>query len=131
MMGAARIGERELLALGREAGWEALAAFAQEYFDYSESRMIAALQALPSGTASHESTHDPIPGTPEEGIRIRVGVPVDSAAARVSVDLRDNPDTMACGPNLSPACARTAARVAVSHALDHTVPTTAGGFRRP
>jgi N-methylhydantoinase B len=33
MLGAALIGERELLALGREAGWDLLDAFARQWFD--------------------------------------------------------------------------------------------------
>src|SRR5262245_58965172 len=43
LIGAARIGERELLALGAEAGWETLEAHAREWFDYSERRMVAAI----------------------------------------------------------------------------------------
>ena len=39
-LGAARVGEREILALGREVGWDLLAAYTKEWFDYSEQRMI-------------------------------------------------------------------------------------------
>ncbi|MEL0144415.1 MAG: hydantoinase B/oxoprolinase family protein, partial [Alphaproteobacteria bacterium] len=38
MMGAARIGERELLALGKEVGWDTLEAFNEDWFAYSEDR---------------------------------------------------------------------------------------------
>ncbi|MBO6782791.1 MAG: hydantoinase B/oxoprolinase family protein [Alphaproteobacteria bacterium] len=130
MVGAARIGERELTALGEEAGWDALEAFAGRFFDYSESRMDAALRELPAGEAGHSSTHDPIPGTPEEGVTINVSVRTDPDAGRVAVDLRDNPDAMPCGLNLSEACARTAAMVGVFNSIDHTVPKNAGSFRR-
>lgn len=130
MVGAARIGERELVALGEEVGWDRLEAFATQFFDYSETRMEAALRSLPSGTAEHSSTHDPIPGTPEEGVTINVAVRVDAEAAIVDVDLRDNPDAMPCGLNLSEACARTAAMVGVFNSIDHTVPKNAGSFRR-
>ncbi len=130
MMGAARIGERELVALGEDVGWDRLEAFATQFFDYSETRMEAALRNLPSGAAEHSSTHDPIPGTPEEGVKINVAVRVDAEAAIVDVDLRDNPDAMPCGLNLSEACARTAAMVGVFNSIDHTVPKNAGSFRR-
>jgi N-methylhydantoinase B len=130
MIGAARIGERELTALGEEIGWDRLDAFATHYFDYSEARMIAALRTLPAGEAGHSSTHDPIPGTPEEGVRISVSVLVDPEAATVDVDLRDNPDAMPCGLNLSESCSRTAAMVGVFNSIDHTVPKNAGAFRR-
>jgi N-methylhydantoinase B len=130
MIGAARIGERELMTLGREVGWDRLAEFAENFFDYSEARMIAALRELPAGAAGHSSTHDPIPGTPEEGVKINVSVALDPAAAKVTVDLTDNPDAMPCGLNLSEACSRTAAMVGVFNSIDHTVPKNAGAFRR-
>jgi N-methylhydantoinase B len=130
MVGAARIGERELIALGEDVGWDRLEAFAGQFFDYSEARMVSALRALPAGAASHTSTHDPIPGTPEEGVKINVSVVVDPEAARVRVDLHDNPDAMPCGLNLSEACSRTAAMVGVFNSIEHTVPKNAGAFRR-
>ena len=43
-LGAARIGERELLELGREVGWDVLAQYAEDWFDYSEQRMIEAIR---------------------------------------------------------------------------------------
>lgn len=129
-LGAARIGERELLALGASMGWDELAAFATAWFDYSESRMVAAIQALPAGRVSAQSTHDPFPGTPAEGVTIRSTITVDPLAARVTVDLTDNPDCMPCGLNLSEACARTAALIGVFNSVDHQVPKNAGAFRR-
>jgi len=130
MVGAARIGERELLALGAEVGWQALETFVRDRFDYSERRMAQAIAAVPSGTAEHLSTHDAFPGTPAEGIPIRSVVTVDQARGRIAVDLRDNPDCLPCGLNLSEACARTAAMVGVFNSIDHTVPKNAGAFRR-
>lgn len=129
-LGAARIGERELLALGASMGWDELAAFATAWFDYSESRMVAAIQALPAGQVSAVSTHDPFPGTPAEGVTIRSTIAVDPDAASITVDLTDNPDCMPCGLNLSEACARTAALIGVFNSVDHQVPKNAGAFRR-
>ena len=130
MIGAARIGEREILAMAEEYGWDQLHAFTAEWFDYSEKTMIAALGKMPSGSAVAHSTHDPVPGTPEGGIPIKVAVDVDSANAMVEVDLRDNPDAMPCGLNLSEACARTAAMIGVFNSIEDPVPTNAGSFRR-
>ncbi len=130
MVGAARIGEREVMALADELGWDALDDYATQWFDYSEQRMIAALRKVPSGRALKSSTHDPVPGTPPEGIRITVDVTVDSDAAMVEVDLRNNPDCLPCGLNLSEACARTSPMVGVFNSIDHTVPKNAGSFRR-
>ena len=130
MLGAARIGEREMLALGEEIGWDALDSFTRQWFDYSEARMAAAVGELPAGTATRQSTHDAIPGIPDEGITITSKVTVDPDAGKVTVDLRDNPDALPCGLNLSEACARTAAMVGVFNSIDHTVPKNAGSFRR-
>jgi N-methylhydantoinase B len=92
--------------------------------------MAAAVGELPAGTATRQSTHDAIPGIPEEGITITSKVTVDPNAGKVTVDLRDNPDALPCGLNLSEACARTAAMVGVFNSIDHTVPKNAGSFRR-
>ncbi|MFQ5693204.1 MAG: hydantoinase B/oxoprolinase family protein, partial [Nitrospinota bacterium] len=46
------------------------------------------------------------------------------------VDLTDNPDAMPCGLNLSEACARTAAMIAIFNSIEDSVPTNAGSFRR-
>jgi N-methylhydantoinase B len=130
MIGAARIGERELLALGAEVGWDTLHAHEEEFFDYTEQQMISAIRRLQPGRGSHLSRHDHFPGTPEAGIPIRAEVTVDVDAAMVEIDLRDNPDCMPCGLNLSEACARTAAMVGLFNSIDHSVPKNAGAFRR-
>jgi N-methylhydantoinase B len=130
MIGAARIGERELLDLGREVGWDTLDAFVDQWFDYSEKRMDSAIRAIPAGRATRKSIHDAIPGTPPEGVVVTSTVTVDPVAGRITVDLTDNPDAMACGLNLSEACSRTAAMVGVFNSIDHTVPKNQGSFRR-
>jgi len=130
MLGAARIGERELLALGAEVGWQRLHDYERDYFDYSEQRMRSAIAKIPSGRASWTSTHDPLPGMDAQGIPITAQVEVDTDAAMISVDLRENPDCLPCGLNLSEACARTAAMIGVFNSIDPSVPKNAGSFRR-
>lgn len=130
MVGAARIGEKEILQLAGEIGWGALEDFTRDWFDYSEERMAAAIGRLPAGSASATSTHDPFPGTPEEGVRINATVTVDPARGRIDVDLLDTPEAMPCGLNLSEACSRTAAYLGVFNSVDHRVPRNAGSFRR-
>lgn len=129
-IGAVRIGERELLALGADVGWERLDQFAALWFDYSEALMDSAIRALPGGKASGSSTHDPFPGLPDEGVTINAHVLVNPNEGRVSVDLTDNPDCLPSGLNLSEACARTAAMIGVFNSIDHRVPKNAGAFRR-
>ena len=130
MLGAARIGEREILDLAAEIGWDQLDAFRDRWLDYSEKSMIDAIAKLPSGSVSATSTHDPIPGTPAEGIVIKAEVTVDAEGGRIVVDLLDNIDSLPCGLNLSEACARTSALIGVFNSIDHMVPKNAGAFRR-
>jgi N-methylhydantoinase B len=129
-LGAARIGEQEIVAMAREVGWDKLESFASEWLDYSERRMVEAIRALPAGRVTRSSTHDPFPGTPEDGIPVKVEVTVDPGEARIAVDLTDNMDCLPCGLNLTEATARTAAMVGIFNSIDHTVPKNAGSFRR-
>jgi len=129
MLGAARIGERELMALGVELGWEALDRFAVQWLDYSEARMAAAIGELPGGTGIGSSIHDAMPGVIEE-VQISAAVTVSPDKGVVTVDLTDNPDCLPCGLNLSEACSRTAAMIGVFNSLEASVPKNAGSFRR-
>ena len=129
-IGAVRIGERELLSLGNDVGWDLLDGYAHRWFDYSEQRMIEAIRKLSSGRRVMRSTHDPIPGLPD-GIPIRTDIEIDAEAAMVRIDLTDNPDCQPCGLNLTEATSRSAAMIGVFNAImDHHVPANAGSFRR-
>ena len=92
--------------------------------------MIEVVRAMPKGTVTRTSTHDPFPGTPAEGVTIKVTVEVKPEDAMIEVDLRDNPDSMANGLNLSEGCALSAPMVAIFNSIDHTVPKNEGSFRR-
>ena len=129
-LGSARVGEREVLALGREIGWETLEAYVGQWFDYSEERMKEVIRAMPRGRLTRSARHDPFPGTPEDGVEIKVTVEVDPEAATIAVDLTDNPDCMENGINLSEGCARSAPMVGIFNSIDHTVPKNEGSFRR-
>ena len=128
-LGAARIGEREILALGREVGWETLARFADQWFDYSEQLMVAAVRKMPAGRAETASRHDPFPNA-EEGIPVTVSVEVRPDEAMIDIDVRDNPDAMPCGLNLSRACCESTLLLGVFNGIPDKVPTNTGSFRR-
>ncbi len=130
LLGAARIGERRLLELLREFGPERLDAYAREWFDYSEQRMIAAIRRMPAGTVTSEGRHDPVPGAPD-------GVPVEGRRHRSTPTRPRSRSTCAttsdcqpCGLNLTEATARTAAMMGVFTGLGTVVPPNAGSFRR-
>jgi N-methylhydantoinase B len=129
-LGSVRIGERELLALGREIGWDGLDDYAEAWFDYSEEKMADALRRLPSGRVVVHTAHDPFPGVPD-GIPTKVDVTIDSPGAKITVDLRDNPDCQPSGLNLTEGTSISAAMVGIYNSLmDHSVPANAGSFRR-
>jgi len=130
MLGAARIGVREITTLASELGWETLDVFSRQWLDYSEASMKAIVGTLPSGSATGSAVHDPMAGTAPEGIRLSATVSIDARAATIHVDLLDNPDSLPCGLNLSEACSRTAALGGIFNSLQHPVPKNAGSFRR-
>lgn len=129
ILGSARIGERALLQLGAEVGWDLLEGFSREWLDYSEERMEAAIRALPAGEAHATTHHDPFPRVPD-GVPIQVHVTVSPDDGMIDVDLRDNPDCVPSGLNLSEASSRTAALIGIFNSIDHTVPHNQGSFRR-
>ncbi|UFW68249.1 hydantoinase B/oxoprolinase family protein (plasmid) [Rhizobium laguerreae] len=129
-LGSVRIGERELLSLGRELGWDALEGYAERWFDYSEQKMIGAISKLTSGKITLKSAHDPFLGLPD-GIPVKVDVEIDAVNATIVVDLRDNPDCQPCGLNLTEATSKSAAMIGIFNALlDHSVIPNSGSFRR-
>ena len=67
MVGSARIGEREVLALGREVGWDKLKPSPAVVRLSARSAWPRASRQIPKGRATATSTHDAIPGTPSGG----------------------------------------------------------------
>jgi N-methylhydantoinase B len=129
MLGAARIGEREAIALGREVGWLALERHIEGWFEYGELRMRQAIARLPEGRVEGTTVRDPLDAMPD-GITIKAVIEVQSAEERIVVDLRDNPDCVPCGLNLTEATARTAAQSGVLNSISETVPINAGSLGR-
>ena len=129
LIGAARTGEIEINALAADYGWDTLEDFADRWLDYSQLRMQAAIASFPGGQAYGESRHDPMPGTPADGVSVRVGVEVDPLSKQISVDLTDNIDCMLNGLNLSEATARSSALIGVFNSVAKDVPANGGSVR--
>jgi N-methylhydantoinase B len=51
MVRAARIGDREIVRMGRELGWEALTEHASRWFDVCERQMIEVIWGLKSAAS--------------------------------------------------------------------------------
>ncbi len=128
-IGAARIGERRVKEAVERYGIETIKAFVGEWLDYSERCMEQAIRKLPARRLEQSSRHDPIPGLPE-GVEVKVTAEVDPERGRVSFDLRDNPDCIPFGLNLSEACARGGCTIALLNCLEEDIPRNAGAFRR-
>ena len=127
LLGSARVGERELLELASEIGWDRLDEFVDAWFDYSEGRMAAALERLPDGEVTATTCHDPFEQVPD-GIPVKVVVRV--SGGYVDVDLTDNVDCQPCGLNTTESTARSAAMLGVFNAINGEAPANAGSFRR-
>jgi len=128
-LGAARIGERRLIALAEKYGVDTIAAFVREWLDYSERRMTHAIRALPAGKLTAEGRHDALPGLPD-GIPVKVSIEVRPDDGMIEVDLRDNIDCVPVGVNLSQTCATAGALIGVLNCIDPSVPRNEGSFRR-
>src|SRR5216684_3132478 len=129
LLGSVRVGERRMLELGQDLGWDELDTFVSDWFDYSESIMAGVIAKLPSGRITVSSQHDPFPGVPD-GVRVEAAIEIDSAKKRIEVDLRNNVDCLPNGLNLTESTSRTAALVGVFNSIGAGVPPNAGSFRR-
>jgi N-methylhydantoinase B len=127
LVGSARVAERGVRALAAEVGWDRLDAFVDAWFDYSERRMIDAIQALPNRDITVHSAHDPFERVPD-GIPLTVHISV--ADDTLEIDLTDNVDCQPCGLNLTEATSRTAALLGLFNAINGEAPPNAGSFRR-
>jgi N-methylhydantoinase B len=128
-LGAARVGERRISELVERYGVVTIERFVEAWLDYSERAMVSAVRRLPARRLIAGSAHDAIECAPE-GIPITVTVDIDPDEGSVTVDLRDNPDCVAGGFNLSEATATGGAIIGVLNALPDDVPRNAGAFRR-
>jgi N-methylhydantoinase B len=129
-VGSARIGERRLKELVERYGVETIREFIDEWFAYSERRMVEAIRKLPKGRLSNIGYYDQFPPLLPEGMEIRVDVDVDPDAGRIEVDLTNNPDNLSFGLNQSVACATSNAMAGVFNCLEHDIPHNAGSFSR-
>ena len=128
-VGAARIGERRLHEVIARYGLATIREFVGEWLDYSERRMEQAIRKLPARRLHASSRHDPIPGLPE-GIEVQVTIDVEPELGKVTFDLRENPDCIPFGLNVSEYCARGGCIIALLNCLEEDIPRNSGSFRR-
>ena len=129
-IGAARIGERRLKEFVAANGLARVKRFIAAWFDYAERRMLHEIRQLPRGTLVNTGYHDPVEPFLPESLEIKVAIAIDPEAGRITVDLRDNPDCIDAGLNLTQACATANALQGVFENLAPDIPPNAGSFRR-
>lgn len=130
MVGAARIGEAGLKQLCDRYGTEVIKQFIEEWFDYSERKMAAAIAELDDGTITGTGSHDPLDPVLPEGIPVRVTISVKPREQRIELDLRDNIDCVDAGLNESETCSVNNVMTGLLNGLDPDIPRNTGSFRR-
>jgi N-methylhydantoinase B len=129
-VGSLRVAERKLVEMCDKYGADTLGLFVNEWQEYGMNRMIAEIGHLPPGQWEGEVTHDPIPGIAPDGITIKGRISIDPGAGYIDVDIRDNPDCIPCGFNLSEAATIGAVLAGILYNLDPTIPHNDGAFNR-
>lgn len=129
-VGASRIAERRVNELAKKFGADTLVEFVDAWFDYSERLATSAVETLPEFEMTGYASHDPFPGTGPDGVKLQATISVTPAEGRVTIDLRDNPDNLPNGLNLTRATATGAALAGILSGLPVSLPSNAGTFRR-
>lgn len=130
MVGASRIAERRVQELAVKFGIDVLLEFVQAWFDYSERLASSAIATLPASVMVGTTAHDPFPGTGPDGVQLSATIEVEPDVGKVTIDLRDNPDNLPNGLNLTRATAVGSALAGILSGLPVTLPSNAGTFRR-
>ena len=129
-VGASRIAERRIHELAEKFGVDDLVDFVDAWFDYSERLTASAIEKLPEYVLHGTSAHDPFPGTGPEGVQLQAILEVKPKQGKVVIDLRDNPDNLPNGLNLTKATATGAALAGILSGIPENLPSNAGTFRR-
>lgn len=129
-VGASRIAERRLHELAEKFGVEDLVDFVDAWFDYSERLTASAIETLPSYVLHGTTAHDPFPGTGPDGVPLQATIEVKPKQGKITIDLRDNPDNLPNGLNLTKATATGAALAGILSGIPENLPSNAGTFRR-
>lgn len=129
-VGASRIAERRIHELAEKFGVEDLVDFVDAWFDYSERLTVSAIETLPEHVLHGTSVHDPFPGTGPDGVHLQATIQVKPKQGKITIDLRDNPDNLPNGLNLTRATATGAALAGILSGIPENLPSNAGTFRR-
>ncbi len=131
-LGAARVAEKRLKALGEKYGVAVLRNIIMEWFDYSEYLMRRRISKLERKNFHGLGKHDPVENLLPEGVEIQCSVSVDPQKEQITVDLRNNPDNVPAGINMCEANIKSAVTQAIFTSIgsSDTLPRNSGSLRR-
>lgn len=129
-LAAVRTGERRIQDLCNKYGVERILAFADQYQDYAESMIDAAIRKLPKGRVEKRAWYDSELDTYPDGIPVHAILEVDPEAGKVTVDLTQNIDNLPLGINMTESTVRASCISAVLNILGPDIPRCAGSFKR-
>ena len=130
LLGAVRIGERRMLALGARARLGRAARRSSATGSTTARRVMGeAIAGCRPAASSRSAATTRSPARPTASTS-RPASTCDGDEGRIEVDLRDNVDCLPNGLNLTEATARTAAMIGVFNSIGADVPPNAGSFRR-
>src|SRR5581483_4797297 len=126
MIGSARVGERRLLALAAEFGWETTHAAIEAVLDGAERQTRAVIAEWKDGTYRGEAILD------DDGHRYRdvyIRARVEKRGSDLRIDLSDSHPQVVGFVNSSYPNMRSAVAVALSYLIDPATPKNDGTFR--
>lgn len=123
---ANNVGERRLQALMIKYGKESVSLYMQELMNYSERRILSAINSLPHGTHSYA---DFIEGDGINSDRIKISVTVTVQEDRITADFSES-DPQVLGPlNCRPPSTKACVYYVIKTLLDPGLPPNSGFFR--
>ncbi len=125
-----RAGERGIQTLCEEYGTDTIQQFIDEWLQYGEEMMKAAIRDLPDTQISRTSAHDPIPNCAPDGVPVTVDISINPADEQINVDLTDNIENIPCGFNLSEATTIAAVYSGIFANLNPNIPHNHGAIKR-
>lgn len=120
-IGAARVGERELIALTAKYGKETIKTFCKEYHKYGKRRMTEEIRKFPAGTGTHITSHDHLPGVIENDVFVKATVISDPQEGYITIDYTENQDSLPCGLNVCEGTLISAGRTAILNRMGVSV----------
>ncbi|HEA65512.1 hypothetical protein LCGC14_1151380 [marine sediment metagenome] len=128
-IGSLRRAETEIVKLCKKYGAEVIKRFQNEFTSYGDRRMREEISKLPKGAWQTDALSEKIEPWCPKGIPLKVKMSIDPEKAEICFDLREMPDNLPWGRNLSEATSKGACIQATMACLDPTLPSNDGVFK--